>query len=240
MKKFIPICLFVLSSLSSKAQEIDLFKIKDEKTKDKIEFVLNFPWGKVQNLPIQISSSKLQKNEYFKNISKDKILLNGKVYGDLSNLKFEKVNLKGVQNSSLSFSGTVKNLKDPVFDINVANLTSSKADILRIIPTDALPENINIPKKFVLKGTVNGKYSDFNSDLTISSEQGIAQLNSHIINNSKGLAYSGKISTQAYKIGDLINNTTIGALSSNIAFKGNGTNLKTADLQLSEIGRAHV
>jgi hypothetical protein len=34
MKKFIPICLFVLSSLSSKAQEIDLFKIKDEKTKD--------------------------------------------------------------------------------------------------------------------------------------------------------------------------------------------------------------
>jgi hypothetical protein len=175
----------------------------------------------------------LSKNEYFKNISKDKISLNGKVYGDLSNLKFEKVNLKGVQNSSLSFSGTVKNLKDPVFDINVANLTSSKADILRIIPTDALPENINIPKKFVLKGTVNGKFSDFNSDLNISSEQGIAQLNSHIINNSKGLAYSGKISTQAYKIGDLINNTTIGALSSNIAFKGNGTNLKTADLQLS-------
>lgn len=34
MKKFIPICLFVLSSLSSNAQEIDLFKIKDEKTKD--------------------------------------------------------------------------------------------------------------------------------------------------------------------------------------------------------------
>ena len=34
MKKFIPICLFVLSSLSSEAQEIDLFKIKDEKTKD--------------------------------------------------------------------------------------------------------------------------------------------------------------------------------------------------------------
>ena len=34
MKKFIPICLFVLTTLSSKAQEIDLFKIKDEKTKD--------------------------------------------------------------------------------------------------------------------------------------------------------------------------------------------------------------
>lgn len=34
MKKFIPICLFILSSLSSKAQEIDLFKIEDEKTKD--------------------------------------------------------------------------------------------------------------------------------------------------------------------------------------------------------------
>jgi hypothetical protein len=34
MKKFIPLCLFILSSIFSNAQEIDLFKIKDEKTKD--------------------------------------------------------------------------------------------------------------------------------------------------------------------------------------------------------------
>lgn len=176
---------------------------------------------------------ELSKNAYFKNISKDKISLNGKVYGDLSNLRFEKVNLKGIQNSSLSFSGTVKDLNNPLFDLNIENLTSSKVDVMRILPAEVLPENINIPNNFMLKGIVKGKISDFNSNLTISSEQGIAHLNSHIINSHGSLVYSGKLNTQAYNVGDLINNATIGAVSSNIEFKGKGTNLKTADLVLS-------
>ncbi|MCP9762553.1 translocation/assembly module TamB domain-containing protein [Lacihabitans soyangensis] len=176
---------------------------------------------------------ELSKNPYFQNISKDKISLIGKFYGDLSNLKFEKVNLKGIQNSSLSFSGTVKDLNNPLFDLNIASLTSSKADVLRLLPADVLPENVNIPNNFTLKGSVKGKIADFNSDLTISSEQGIAHLNSRIINSSGGLAYSGKLNTQAYKVGDLMNNPTIGSISSVLEFKGKGTSLKTADLMLS-------
>ncbi|MCF8324000.1 MAG: translocation/assembly module TamB domain-containing protein [Leadbetterella sp.] len=73
------------------------------------------------------------------------------------------------------------------------------------------------------------------SNLSITSEQGFAQLISQLINKSGGLVYSGKLNTKGYKVGDLINNPTLGAISSEIEFKGSGTDLKTANVVLSGI-----
>lgn len=178
-------------------------------------------------------NKELSKNAYFTNISKDNISLDGFVSGDRSALKFENVNLRGIRNSRLSFSGIVKDFKDPFFDLNFTNFTSSKADILKIVPTEVLPSNINIPQQFTLKGNVRGKVSDFNSDVNLVSEQGSAHLNSHIVNKSGSLAYSGKLTTRAYKIGELIQNPKIGTTTAEVEFNGIGTDLKNAKVALS-------
>ena len=178
-------------------------------------------------------NTNISQNAYLKNISKDKIILSGSVSGNISSVKLDKIFLRGIQKSSLAFSGTIKNFNDPFFDLNISKLISSRADIVRIVPPRVLPENINIPKNFVLSATVKGKVADFVSNLAITSEQGFAQLNSHIINKAGGLVYSGKLNTKGYKIGELINNPTLGPISSAIEFKGSGTNLKTANVVLS-------
>lgn len=175
----------------------------------------------------------LSQNTYFKNLAKDKISINGSMYGDMTSLKFDNINIKAAQNSSLNFSGSIKQFKDPVFDLKITKLTSSKSDILRIIPASDLPETINIPQNFVLNGTVAGKIKDFDTNITLNSEQGIAQLKSSIKSTSNGLGYSGNLVTNNYKIGDLINNAAIGTVSSNIDFDGTGTSLKTADVIIS-------
>lgn len=216
------------SELSSVA-EITLDQQDIAKSKFKLE-LLN---SRLSTADALFFSQGLSKNHYFNNISKDKLSLNGIVEGDISSIQLKDVNLAGIQNSALSFSGTVKDFKEPVFDLNIAKLSSSKVDIERIVPANVLPENINIPQKFTLSGTVKGKLQDFHSNISISSEQGFAQLNGHIINAASGLVYNGTLKTQGYRVGDLIKNPSLGAITSNIGFNGSGTDLKSASLVLN-------
>ncbi|MCF8326354.1 MAG: hypothetical protein K9I84_15455, partial [Leadbetterella sp.] len=124
-------------------------------------FAFNLISSSLSASDVLFFNTNISQNAYLKNISKDNIILSGRIAGDISSVKLDKIFLRGIQNSSLAFSGTIKNFSDPFFDLNISKLASSKEDIERIVPSGVLPENINIPKDFVLSGTVKGKVADF-------------------------------------------------------------------------------
>ena len=177
-------------------------------------------------------SQKLKQNPYFKNLSKDIIKINGQINGNSNSVNFENLTVFAPQNSNLKVTGLVRDFDNPNFDLNILNLESGRKDILRIVPSNQIPENIEIPEHFVLSGKLKGKIDDLLTDISLKSEQGLVQLNSHFTGLTKSLAYSGTLKTTNYDVGRLIKNPTISGVTSSITFSGKGTDLKTADVNL--------
>jgi len=174
-------------------------------------------------------------NEYFKNLANKPLKLSGRFQGDADKVNIKNLNLVALQNSNLRVSGSVKHFSEPVFDLNIQQLSSRKKDILRIVPAELLPEALNIPENFVTYGTIKGSLTDFDTQLNLRSEQGKASLVSHVKYVNSSLAYAGKLNMQDYEIGVLLKNQSMGRVSSALSFNGSGTALKSMKMSLNGI-----
>ena len=177
----------------------------------------------------------LNQNEYFKNLANKPLKLSGRFQGDANKVNIKNLNLLALQNSNLRASGSIKRFSVPVFDLNIQQLSSTKQDLLHIVPAELLPEAINIPENFVLSGTIKGSLADFDTRLNIMSEQGKVYLVSHITNVNNDLSYSGKLNMQDYEIGVLLKNQSMGKVSSALSFNGSGTSLNSMKMSLNGI-----
>ncbi|WP_255069478.1 translocation/assembly module TamB domain-containing protein [Lacihabitans sp. LS3-19] len=177
--------------------------------------------------------ASLKQNEYFKNLANKPLKLSGRFQGDADKVIIENMNLVALQNSNLQVSGSVKRFSEPIFDLNIQKLSSSKKEILSIVPAEQFPEAINIPENFIASGTIKGSLADFDTQLNLSSEQGKASLVSNIKNLNSNFAYSGKLNVLGYDLGVLIKNLSIGKVSSALSFNGSSTDLKSMKMSLN-------
>ncbi len=61
----------------------------------------------------------------------------------------------------------ITNLDSAYLDIWLDTLYTSKSDIIAYLPPGALPEFVDLPDRFMLKGTLQGKANDFKSNLKL-------------------------------------------------------------------------
>jgi hypothetical protein len=107
------------------------------------------------------------------------LTLNGKVNGLLKNIHISYLEIGGIGNTSIAASGNIRGLpdgKNAWYDINLTRLSTSRADLFRIIPARSLPQNIRIPDQITASGKFTGTLNRFHVDLHAGTSEGNAEV----------------------------------------------------------------
>src|SRR5690606_4859665 len=98
----------------------------------------------------------------------------------LNDLRIPKGEFKTLNNTHLIASAHIKGLPDMnkmYLDLDIRKMTTSRADLNRLIAPSLLPDSIQLPRNISLVGTFKGGMSGFDTDLKLVTEQGNATVN---------------------------------------------------------------
>jgi len=185
--------------------------------------------------------------EPFKSHPNAVFLINGRVIGKVNDLNIPSFEVSGLSNTHIKMSARLKGLPDmnkAYFDMNIADLNTSRTDIAQLVAANMIPSSVSIPEHLNLKGNFKGSMYNFNTRLFLRSSVGAVDVIASMKNgNKKGHEiYSANIKANSLNVGALTKQPkTAGNVTLSLNIKGTSTDPKTANLQLSgDIASAYV
>ncbi len=157
--------------------------------------------------------------------------LNTIIKGYVKDLSIPVFELSGYGNTIMKLSGRIKGLPDAgkaYMDININQVSSTKADLLPFIPSKELA-NFRLPDNLFIKGYFKGTAKDFNTQLALRTNRGNIDVTGGM-HPSK--PYSVKAVVNRLDAGYLLKQEkNVGIISLNANVSGTGTDLKTANIK---------
>ena len=185
--------------------------------------------------------------EPFKDYPNSVFRIDGKVTGQVANLKINNLEIAGLNNTRIKASAVLKGLPDmkkAYFDVNLNDFSTTAADITKLIPPGSIPANVNIPSGMRLAGTFKGGMNNFSTRLNLRSTDGAADVVATVKNGSSktGASYSANIKAADLNLGAITKQPQlVGKVTLAANIKGTGFDPKKASLQLSgNIASAYV
>lgn len=167
------------------------------------------------------------------------VKVNGIVTGKVNNLTLKAVDVRTLQGTRLRMEGKIAGLPDPqkmAVDVKVTEFSTTKADIERIVPKDALPTSIELPAKIGLTGSVKGSLDNLTLDTRLASDLGDATFVGNLKNfvRGKNQGYQGTLVLKDFNAGKLLKQPPeqLGKLSLTATVDGKGINPKTLEAEL--------
>jgi hypothetical protein len=185
--------------------------------------------------------------EPFKSHPNSVFFINGRVIGKVNDLDIPSFEVSGLSNTHIKMSAKLKGLPDmnkAYFDMNIADLNTSRTDISQLVAANMIPSSVSIPEHLNLKGNFKGSMYDFNTRLFLRSSVGAVDVIASMKNgNRKGHEmYAANIKANNLNVGALTKQPqTAGNVTLAMNVKGTSTDPKTASLQLSgNVSSAYV
>jgi hypothetical protein len=154
--------------------------------------------------------------------------INGRINGKMNNLTIKDLELAGLQQSRLAFSGRIKGLPDAkkaIYDIEIKKLYTTKSDIDIFLPKNTIPRSIRIPDTVSLNGRFNGTVNKFQTDITLHSVFGGAGIRGQF--NIPDKQYDFNADLQQFDLGKfLIEDNLLGKVDLQATAKGSGFDFK--------------
>ncbi|RDC63901.1 hypothetical protein AHMF7616_02510 [Adhaeribacter pallidiroseus] len=108
----------------------------------------------------------LAENPSFRKITNRFITLDGRLFGRMDNLNAESLRLQGLAGTSINLTGNLKQMLDFVnkgaLDLRVNEFTTTRTDILALVPAGTIPKTISLPARISLSGGVRGTLKNLN------------------------------------------------------------------------------
>jgi hypothetical protein len=177
--------------------------------------------------------------EPFKHSPNAVFRINAKVDGQVANLRIPKFEVTGLSGTHIDASAVMRGLPDmnkAYFDVTLKDFNTSRADINKLVAATMIPSSVSIPEKINLKGTFKGGIKNFNTNLTLRSSDGAADLVASLrMGKSKNSAiYNAHVKMSDLNVGALIKQPqTVGKLTLTATIAGAGLDPKTANLKFS-------
>jgi len=193
-------------------------------TKDmgKLYLDANFSKSNLAAKDILIFAPQLQAN--LKGNENAVLHVNARVKGYLNNLTIPGFEVSGIGNTLVRMSGTIKGLPDAnkaVFDFNIANFQTTRADLNQFLPAGTIPDNIRIPETMKMSGSFKGLATNFTTNMLLQTNKGNATLAGFL--NSSSETYNLKGSLNNVDVGYLVKqDTLLGEVTMSFAAKGKG------------------
>ena len=181
----------------------------------------------------------LQKDNPFKSNPNAIVHLNARLNGKLKDLNIPLFEMSGIGNTRVSFSGKVTGLPDAqkaYYDLDIKKFSSTSKDVISFVPAGTIPNNIQLPSQFNVKGKFKGSIQNFKTNLALNSSFGNAKVDGlfdqRIKNKEK---YDATVSLLDFDLGNLIKNDSLGKVTLKAKVKGKGLNPQTAQAELDGI-----
>nr|WP_147677818.1 translocation/assembly module TamB [Algibacter pacificus] len=202
------------------------------KNPENVGINVNLLNSKLSFKDVMLLAPQLSANPIFKNKPNTIVNFNAKLKGKLSNLNIETFKARIMASTKIAMHGTIKGLPDidsSVFNLTVLNFESTAKSIYAFTPKNTIPETIQLPETFNIKGTLKGGINAFKTDLAFKSSLGNALVNatfnSAIKNNE---TYKVNASLENFDVGQLIKNNQLGKITANADINGTSLNPATA------------
>ncbi len=165
--------------------------------------------------------------------SLNKILkINGLISGKMNNLNFSKTTVSGFDKGKLNFDGNIYGLINGPkmgLNLNIKQLDITKADLIKIIPRETVPNSLELPKRLLVTGKISGTLDNLFLDTNIKSEYGTANYVGKLVDftSKNNQLYDGNIKLTGFEMGKFLKQPDIGKLTLSAKIKGKGFDTKT-------------
>jgi len=165
--------------------------------------------------------------------------LNARIKGTLNDLNIQNFKLSGLDKLRVNASGRIKNATDPknlYYDLKIGEISSSAKTIFNLVPKGTIPSNISLPSFFSVSGYAKGSTQVVDTNLKLTSTLGNATVDANVDMRRKNRElYDVKANLQNLNIGKIIQNKDLGAITAQIAAKGESFDFKNANADLKGI-----
>lgn len=180
----------------------------------------------------------LKKNKSFQPLLGKVFYINTRVAGALNSLHIPEL-VMTQDRTRLLASADVYELPDTKkmrIDLRLKELSGYRKDLLGFLPINTIPDSLlhYIPEQFKLTGSYKGSLNDLATDLQLQSSLGDVTVKGTLKNlrHPKELVYNLDLQTQEIRLGELLEDSSLGNITARVKAKGSGTDLKTANADL--------
>lgn len=161
------------------------------------------------------------------------IRANARLTGTLAALNVPTFELALLEGTRLKASGRLTNVTDPQrigMDLAFREATTSRADLLKLVPKGALPGTVDVPPNLSLAGRARGALNDLTLDVKATTAWGTAAFDGRLKNfvAGKGQTYNGTATLTGFDAGKWLKQPKqLGKITGTATVNGRGLDVKT-------------
>lgn len=134
---------------------------------------------------------------------------NALITGTVNNLNITKATFSTLEGTVLRASGRISGLPDTdklAVNLDIDEMSTTRQDLMKILPDSALPSSIELPEKIAIKGKVRGGLNDMTLDAQINTSLGNGAFVGNVRNptDSVNITYNGQLSFQEFDMGKFL------------------------------------
>ena len=210
-------------------------------TKDlgKLSINANLDGSKLGLRDVLLLMPTMASMEPFKSSPNSVIKVNGRVSGQVNNLRIPNIEISGFGNTYVKASATMRGLPDvekAYFDLDIKDFRTTRTDIARLVPKGTIPPNVSVPENMNLKGTFKGTMKTFNTKMALRSSYGAVDLVAAMKSGKRkgSETYSANIKANNLNVGALTKQPQmVGFVTMKANISGTGLDPKTASLKFN-------
>ncbi|MBD1386254.1 translocation/assembly module TamB domain-containing protein [Mucilaginibacter rigui] len=210
-------------------------------TKDlgKLSINANLDGSKLGLRDVLLLMPTMASMEPFKSSPNSVIKVNGRVSGQVNNLRIPNIEISGFGNTYVKASATMRGLPDvekAYFDLTINDFRTTRTDIARLVPKGTIPPNVSVPENMDLKGTFKGTMKTFNTKMALRSSYGAVDLVAAMKSGKRkgSETYSANIKANNLNVGALTKQPQmVGFVTMKANISGTGLDPKTASLKFN-------
>ncbi|WP_353717441.1 translocation/assembly module TamB domain-containing protein [Dyadobacter sp. 676] len=133
----------------------------------------------------------------------------GQITGSVDDMLISKAKFTMLDGTVLIADGRLRGLPDAeklAMDLNIGEISSTKADLLKMLPDSTVPASIELPDAIKISGKVNGSMEDLTLTTTINSSFGSGTFSGNLKNITDSLRaqYNGTLTFSEFDLGKLM------------------------------------
>ncbi|MBA3901807.1 MAG: hypothetical protein H0X62_16665, partial [Bacteroidetes bacterium] len=166
----------------------------------------------------------------------ENVQLSGKIEGPVSDLLINRISVNLLETKIL-VNGAVKgmpNVENAVYQMDALQVTTTRENILTLVPDTLLPEGITIPQNVDLKAVFNGSMENFNSRVNLTTSLGNILANVKMKQVKDIPSYAADVSIQQLNLGILLQQPeTMGKFEMTASVNGSGLTPETMRAEIA-------
>lgn len=217
------------------------YKNQDQLTNDigNVKLKLRLTDSRIAFADILLLAPDLAKTPPFDKEPNGVVKGSGQITGSVDDMLISKAQFTMLNGTVLNVGGRLQGLPNAeklAMDLNINEISSTKADLLKMLPDSAVPASIELPETIKVSGKVKGSMENLTLTTTINTSFGTGTFSGNLKNITDSLQaqYNGTLSFSEFDLGKLMKQppSEMGKLTLRTDLEGVGYAPKTMKARL--------